>query len=51
MMVWFVTKIDVQVVNHTITRVRSREGNGCGLVFYLGPLLSQILDLTLLQYT
>jgi hypothetical protein len=35
------------MVNHTITRVGSREGNGCGLVFYSGPLLSQILDPTL----
>jgi hypothetical protein len=36
MMMWF-TKIGAQVVNDSITRVRSREGNGCDLVFYSGP--------------
>jgi hypothetical protein len=42
MMMWF-TKIGAQVVNDSITRVRSREGNGCDLVFYSGPLLFQIV--------
>jgi hypothetical protein len=36
MMMWF-TKIAAQVVDESITRVGSREGNGCDLVFYLGP--------------
>jgi hypothetical protein len=46
MMVWF-TKIAAQVVNNPITRVGSREGSRCDLVFYSGPLSFQILDPTL----
>jgi hypothetical protein len=48
MMMWF-TKIAAQVVNDSITRVGSREGNmGVTLiVFYLGPLNYEILDPTM----
>jgi hypothetical protein len=46
MMMWF-TKTAAQVVNNSITRVGSREGNGCDLVSYSGPLPFQILDPTL----
>jgi hypothetical protein len=35
---WF-TKIAAQAVNDFITRVGSREGNGCDLAFNSGPLL------------